>query len=87
MAAPGGEEGSVTIHQDARLYASILEVGKSVRHELGKGRYAWLQVARGEVSLNGTTLKAGDGAAVEHEAALEITGRAPSSEFLLFDLA
>ncbi len=87
VAAPGGEEGAVTIHQDARLYASILEQEKTVRHELGKGRYAWLQVASGEVSLNGTTLKAGDGAAVEHEAALEITGRAPNSEFLLFDLA
>lgn len=77
----------MTIHQDARLYASVLEQGKSVRHELGKSRYAWLQVARGEVSLNGTTLKAGDGGAVEREEALEITGRAPSSEFLLFDLA
>jgi quercetin 2,3-dioxygenase len=87
VASPEGEEGSVTIHQDARLYASVLEQGKSVRHELNKGRYAWLQVARGEVSLNGTTLKAGDGAAVEREAALAITGRAPSSEFLLFDLA
>jgi quercetin 2,3-dioxygenase len=87
VAAPGGEEGSVTIHQDARLYGSILEAGKSVRHELTKGRYAWLQVVRGEVSLNGTTLKTGDGAAVERETALEITGRTPSSEFLLFDLA
>ena len=87
VASPGGEEGSVTIHQDARLYASILEQGKTVRHELPSGRYAWLQVARGEVSLNGTALKAGDGAAVERESALEITGQAPSSEFLLFDLA
>jgi len=87
VASPAGDDGSVTIHQDARLYASVLEEGKSVLHELGKGRSAWLQVARGEVSLNGTTLKAGDGAAVEHEAALEISGRVPSSEFLLFDLA
>jgi len=87
VASPAGDDGSVTIHQDARLYASVLEEGKRVLHELGKGRSAWLQVARGEVSLNGTTLKAGDGAAVEHEAALEITGRVPSSEFLLFDLA
>ena len=87
VASPGGEDGSVTIHQDARLYASVLEEGKRVRHELGEGRYAWLQVARGEVSLNGAALKAGDGAAVERETALEITGKAPSSEFLLFDLA
>lgn len=87
VASPDGEEGSVTIHQDARLFASVLEQGKSVRHGLGKGRYAWLQVARGEVALNGTTLKAGDGAAVEREAVLDITGSAPSSELLLFDLA
>ena len=87
VASPGGEEGSVTIHQDARLYASILEQGKTVRHEMASGRYAWLQVARGEVALNGTTLKAGDGAAVERESVLEIAGQAPSSEFLLFDLA
>jgi redox-sensitive bicupin YhaK (pirin superfamily) len=87
VASPDGAEGSVTIQQDARLYASILEEGKSVRHELGEGRYAWLQVVRGEVSLNGTTLKGGDGAAVEHEAALEIIARSPNSEFLLFDLA
>ncbi len=87
VASPAGDDGSVTIHQDARLYASVLEEGKSVRHEVGKGRYAWLQVALGEVTLNGAMLKAGDGAAVEREAALEITGHAPSSEFLLFDLA
>ncbi|HJS99925.1 MAG TPA: pirin family protein [Terriglobales bacterium] len=87
VASPDGAEGSVTIQQDARLYASILEEGKSVRHELGEGRYAWLQVVRGEVSLNGTSLKGGDGAAVEHEAALEIIARSPNSEFLLFDLA
>jgi redox-sensitive bicupin YhaK (pirin superfamily) len=86
VASPDGKDDSVTIHQDARLYASILEQGKSVRHELGHARYAWLQVVRGEVSLNGKTLKAGDGAAVEHEAALEITGLTPSSEFLMFDL-
>jgi len=46
VASPAGDDGSVTIHQDARLYASVLEEGKSVLHELGKGRSAWLQVAR-----------------------------------------
>ncbi len=87
VASPHGQEGSVTIHQDARLYASILEAGKTVRHELATGRSAWVQIARGEVALNGTILKAGDGAAVERESVLEITGRAPSSEILLFNLA
>ena len=46
-------DGSVTIHQDAKLYASLLEAGQEVKHELGKGRYAWLQVAKGAVELNG----------------------------------
>src|SRR5579871_241872 len=87
VASPHGEDGSVSIHQDARLYASVLEAGKSVRHELQSGSYAWVQVARGEISLNGAILKAGDGAGVERETALEITGSAPNSEFLLFDLA
>jgi redox-sensitive bicupin YhaK (pirin superfamily) len=56
-----------------------------VRHALALGRYAWLHVARGAVSLNGSTLGAGDGAAVSDETALEITGAA-GAEVLLFDL-
>src|SRR5208337_5017159 len=52
MASPDGKDGSVTIHQDARLYVSLLSPGQSVAHELSKGRYAWLQVAKGEVELN-----------------------------------
>ena len=86
IAAGDGREGAVTIHQDARLGTALLEPGESVRQALEPGRYAWLQVARGAVRLNGTTLGAGDGAAVSDEAALEITASA-SAEVLLFDLA
>ncbi len=54
---------------------------------LRDGRYAWVQVARGAVNVNGQELKAGDGAAVSKEMKLEISGTADGSEVLLFDLA
>lgn len=86
IAAPDGKDGSVTIHQDAKLYVSLLEPGQEVKHELGKGRYAWLQVAKGAVELNGAPLNQGDGAAVSDEQNLTIKG-AKDAEILLFDLA
>jgi len=85
IAAGDGREGAVTIHQDADVWTALLQPGESVRHALALGRYAWLHVARGAVSLNGSTLGAGDGAAVSDETALEITGAA-RAEVLLFDL-
>lgn len=86
IAGPDGNDGSVTIHQDARLYVSLLGPGQEVAHELAKGRYAWLQVAKGAVELNGTMLNQGDGAAVEDEPKLRIKG-IENAEVLLFDLA
>ncbi|HKP71842.1 MAG TPA: pirin family protein [Pyrinomonadaceae bacterium] len=86
IASRDGREGSVTIHQDAQLYAALLEPGQEVVHQLPAERHAWLQVARGAVELNGQTLNQGDGAAVSRESQLVIAGR-ESSEVLLFDLA
>jgi redox-sensitive bicupin YhaK (pirin superfamily) len=86
IAAGDGRSGAVTIHQDADLWTALLQPGESVRHALAPGRYAWLHVARGAVSLNGSTLRAGDGAEVNDEAALEITAAA-DAEVMLFDLA
>ena len=86
VASRDGREGSVTIHQDAEIRAALLDAGQKVEHRLAKGRGAWLQVARGEVDVNGTKLKQGDGAAIEDEAAVAIRAAAPS-EVLLFDLA
>jgi redox-sensitive bicupin YhaK (pirin superfamily) len=84
VGSPDGREGSVTIRQDVDVYASILEKGEEVRHALAPERAAWLQVARGELALNGESLKEGDGAAVTDERELSIAGR--GTEFLLFDL-
>jgi len=85
VASPDGSDGSVRIHQDVALYATLLEPGKAVRHGLGPGRHAWLQVARGAVDVNGERLATGDGAALGGETAVEIAAREPS-EVLLFDL-
>ena len=86
IASPDGKDGSVTIHQDAKLYASLLKPGQEVKHELGKGRYAWLQVAKGAVKLNGQGLSQGDGAAISEEKSLIVKGTR-DAEVLLFDLA
>jgi len=84
VASPDGGNGSVTIHQDARVYAARLNGGE-VSHALAPGRRAWLQVARGTARLNGTTLHAGDGAGIEGEASLRLAADG-SAEVLLFDL-
>ena len=86
IASPDGDDGSVTINQDVRLSASVLQPGEKVAYDLPRGRFAWLQVARGAVTLNGQTLVHGDGAAVSDETSLGIAATA-SSEILLFDLA
>ena len=85
IASPDGVDGSVTIHQDAKLYASLLNPGQAVKHELGKGRHVWLQVARGAVELNGQSLNQGDGAAISDEPQLTVKAT-KDAEVLLFDL-
>jgi redox-sensitive bicupin YhaK (pirin superfamily) len=86
VASPDGADGSLTIHQDARLYLASLSPGESAAHGIERGRAAWLQVLRGSVNVLGHDLAAGDGAAVTDESAL--SAQATSlSEVLLFDLA
>jgi hypothetical protein len=79
-------DGAVKIHQDAAIFAAVLEAGQTQTYALQPGRYAWLQVARGEVDLNGHRLLAGDGAAVSDEQLLTLVAQ-QSAEVLLFDLA
>jgi redox-sensitive bicupin YhaK (pirin superfamily) len=86
VAAPDGRDGAVTVHQDARLYTTLLEPGETVTHELAPGRHAWVQVARGGVTLGKETLAAGDGAALSDESRLTLRADEPS-EVLVFDLA
>jgi quercetin 2,3-dioxygenase len=85
VASPDGRDGSVTIHQDARVYAAVIETGREVAYPLGAGRRAWLQVARGGVKVNGQELEQGDGAAINDERALTVIGK-ERAEIILFDL-
>lgn len=81
-----GTEGAVTIHADTRIHAGFLPAGERIEHALAPGRYGWLQVARGEVELNGHLFTAGDAAAIEGEQTLSLQGR-KDADLVLFDLA
>jgi redox-sensitive bicupin YhaK (pirin superfamily) len=86
IASRDGAEGSVKINQDAKLFVTLLSPGDEVKHALGAKRHAWLQVAKGEVELNGKKLHQGDGAAISDEKNLTVKG-IKDAEVLLFDLA
>ena len=86
LASPDGRDGSLTIHQDVSLYSAVMSPGVDIRHEPAAGRFAWVQVARGALSLNGQRLQQGDGAAVSQEPHLVLSATEPA-EILLFDLA
>jgi redox-sensitive bicupin YhaK (pirin superfamily) len=86
LASRDGREGALTIHQDAALYGTLLEPGKTLVHALEPGRHAWLQIARGAVMLDDLALRAGDGAALSDEPALAVRALEPA-ELLVFDLA
>lgn len=85
LASPDAAAGSLSIGQDARMYVAEIDPGKSVSLELKAGRHAWVQVARGEVTINGQSLVEGDGAAVSNEAALSIAAT-KEAEVIVFDL-
>lgn len=85
LASEDARDGSFKIYSDAELLAAKLEPKNKVIHTFKHG-YGWLQVARGEVSVAGGTLKAGDGLKITGEKALEISSNS-GAEFLLFDLA
>jgi hypothetical protein len=85
VASPDGADGSVTIYQDARVYATVLGPGDTVVHHLAPGRYAWLHVVRGTLTLNGQRLAQSDGAAISDETALTLVAET-DTEALLFDL-
>lgn len=82
VAARNPIEGAVRIHQDVRLFATVLD-GGDIKHKLEPGRFAWVQVARGSMLMNGNELQAGDGAALSNETAVELSGH---GEALVFDL-
>ena len=86
IASRDARDGSVNIHQDIDLYATILKTGEALAHSFRPGRIGWLQVAFGSVSVNGTDLARGDAVAVADVDSLTIEGRSDDAELLLFDM-
>ena len=89
IASHDGRDDSTRINQDASVYASVLSSGKSVDLPLSAGRHVWVQLISGELDVNGTRLKKGDGAAISDEDKLTLSSVSGngSAEFLVFDLA
>jgi quercetin 2,3-dioxygenase len=85
VASPDGADGSVTIHQDARIYATRLGPGREVVHRLPPQRHAWVQITRGALTANGHHLAQGDGAGVSAESSIVLAAH-EDAEALLFDL-
>jgi redox-sensitive bicupin YhaK (pirin superfamily) len=86
IASEDRRQGSVEVHQDVSLFASVLPAGQEVEHAMDQQRYAWIQVARGAVDVNGEQANQGDGVIVVGESSLRIRAQ-DDAEMLLFDLA
>jgi redox-sensitive bicupin YhaK (pirin superfamily) len=86
LVSADGIDGSMKIHQDARLYSGLFDGAESAALDLAAGRRAWVHVARGSVLVNGTELSAGDAAAITDESRVELSG-GKNAEVLVFDLA
>ena len=86
MASRAGQVGSVTGHQDVRLYVGAPEAIEELAYRLGDDRHAWVQVIRGAMVLNGTSLTAGDGVAISKDTVLQIR-TTDAAGLLLFNLA
>jgi redox-sensitive bicupin YhaK (pirin superfamily) len=87
IAARDARQGALAIHQDATVYAALLDEGQAVTHRFAGTRKGWVQVARGKVRVNDRLLEAGDGAAIADEEGVTVVAAAAGSELLLFDLA
>jgi redox-sensitive bicupin YhaK (pirin superfamily) len=85
VASPDGATGSVSLHQDVRLYAGLFDAGESATHTVAPGRHAWIHVARGQAQVAGVLLGAGDAVSTSEPGDLVITG--DGAEVLAFDLA
>ena len=86
IASNDGRDGSVTVHQDVTVFASVLDAGQEVSREMDSSRYAWIQIARGSVSVNDEMVEQGDGAVIVGESSLKIVA-SKSAEVILFDMA
>jgi len=86
VASPKGRDGSLSIHQDANVYLSLVSHADEIVYSLQPGRHAWLQVLSGQLMVNDYSLSTSDGVAISDEPTITSKGT-EDSEFMLFDLA
>jgi redox-sensitive bicupin YhaK (pirin superfamily) len=86
LASPDGAEGSVSMHADVRVLATVLAEGAVVTHHVASGRHAWIHVARGTAEADGVALVAGDGASTDDAGDIVLRGGKDGAELLVFDL-
>lgn len=86
IASPNGENGSIAIRQNAKLFVAKLAPGESLTSRLDKTRYGWIQVVRGDVKVNAAAMAQGDGAALSEETELKWVAGPQGAECLFFDL-
>jgi redox-sensitive bicupin YhaK (pirin superfamily) len=86
LASRNGSDGSLTVHQDVEIFSALLEPGRQLKYAAQADRHLWIQMIKGRLSVNGTDLEAGDGAALSEENNVTLLA-AENSEFLIFDLA
>lgn len=87
VASNDARNGSLKINQDVSVFDSILNTGEEVSYDLTEKRYAWVQIVKGTIEINGETLETSDGAAIGETKTLKIKALADNTEFILFDLA
>lgn len=88
LASRKGRDGSILIHRDVDLFGALLDPGAKIAHEIGPGRIGWIQVARGQVRVNGDILREGDGLALSAPGRIDLAGAGSADgELLLFDMA
>ena len=85
LVSPDGREDSISTYQNALIYGSLLKADEAVQYKLSDDRRAWVQVARGSITVNSIVLKEGDGAHIEKESLIRIEGK-DNADALLFDL-
>ena len=86
LASRNGRDDSLTVHQDVEIFSVLLDAGQSLEYAVQANRHLWIQVVKGRLSVNGTALEAGDGAALSDEKNVTLLAD-ENSEFLIFDLA
>jgi redox-sensitive bicupin YhaK (pirin superfamily) len=86
IGSPNGDDGSIVVHQDVRIFSALLDSGQAVTHDVAKGRRAWVQMVRGSAEIDAVPVEAGDGVAAQDQPSLSMVATRDATELIVFDL-